>query len=277
MACRDSGQEQDEGRELRQLIFRWMRNPRATTVTEEHWKSMPRGLGDDYDALDDFESKKTDAPLPTSFLSLTQVQYALLEQWAKGNFASDWEGDPPIPARGEITPEGLDLAALENCVGGPFYPGIEVSWLIRHTPLYSEPFRLDAPKSPESEPSDTKPLTVGPLEFGPGFFSQQMAQPWQADFYDCHKEPHTTPGGKNYFFMWWTAQRPDDVFPPGGDQQIRWVRRFDSAATTSDPDDINNLARFEQMQKNWSQLKFLIPAPHGANHDYEEEPDFNAP
>ena len=30
-----------------------------------------------------------------------------------------------------MTPEGLDRAALENSVGGPFYPGIEVSWLVR--------------------------------------------------------------------------------------------------------------------------------------------------
>lgn len=43
MARSDSRQDKDEGRELRQLIFGWIRNPRATTVTEQHWKSMPRG------------------------------------------------------------------------------------------------------------------------------------------------------------------------------------------------------------------------------------------
>jgi len=277
MARPDSGQEQDDARELRQLIFRWMRNPRAKTVTEDHWKSMPRGLGDDYTVLDDFESGRAAAPLPTSFLSLTQVQYALLEQWAKGNFISDWQGEPAIPAPSEIAPEGLDLAALENCVGGPFYPGIEVSWLIHQTRLYSEPFRLNALRTPENEPSDTKPLTIGPLEFGPGFFSQQMAQPWHADFYDCHKEPHTTPiGKKTYQFMWWTAQRPDDVFPFRSDEQVPWTRDFQKhAKDPSDPEALDNFERFKQMQQNWSKLKFLVPAPEGANHDYEEEPDFN--
>jgi hypothetical protein len=274
LAQPDSGQEKDEPRRLRQYIFSRMRDPRATVVTEDHWKNMPRGLGDDYDALDDFEKKKADAPLPTSFLSLTQVQYAVLEQWAKGNFEPDWKGKPPIPNPGEVTPEGLDLAALENCVGGPFYPGIEVSWLVRQQSLYPEPFRLNAPKTPEDEPGD-KPLTIGPLEFGPGYFSQQMAQPWQADFYDCHKESHTTPGKKKYFFMWWTAQRPDDVFPAGGDEQVRWVRQFDDPSKNDD-DNEGDIARFDQMQKNWPKLKFLIPAPQGVNHDYEEEPDFNA-
>jgi len=234
---------------------------------------MPRGLGDDYTVLDDFENGRAAAPLPTSFLSLTQVQYALLEQWAKGNFDPDWSGsEPPIPPPGEITPEGLDRAALENCVGGPFYPGIEVSWLIRRKELYSEPFRLLIPKTPETESPGSLPLRIGPLDFGPGFFSQQMALPWQADFYDCHKEEHTTPGKKNYFFMWWTAQRPDDVFPSGGDEQVRWVREFDKhAKDPADPDALDNFERFNQMQKNWPKLKFLIRAPQDANHDFEEE------
>ncbi len=265
----DSGQEGDKGRALRQLLFKWVRNPRSTEV---YWEGMPRGLGDDYTALDDYENQKAQQPLPTSFLSLTQVQYALLEQWAKGAFVSDWLGDEPgIPAAVEITPAGLDIAALENCVGGPFYPGIEVSWLIRRPELYVEPFRLRVPGVPEGEQQESQALKVGAVEFRPGFFTQQMAQPWQADFYDCHKERHEAPDGKAYFYMWWTAQRPDDVYPAGATEQNRWVRQFDTVKTKDDPDDLENLARFEQMQQNWSKLRFIIRAPQGTNHDLEEE------
>jgi len=30
--------------------------------------------------------------------------------------------------------------------------------------------------------------------------------------------------------------------------------------------------RFEQMQQRWHELRFIIPAPPGTNHDFEEEP-----
>lgn len=260
----DTGQGQDQGKDARKGVFDWIRDPGADEVK---WEKMPRGLGDDYDALD------AGNPVPTSFLSVTQMQYALLGQWAKGEFNSDWPGrEPDIPVPGDITPQGLDEAALENCVGGPFYPGIEVSWLVRRPELYSEPFRFKVPSAPETDQTSGSALKVGALEFGPGFFSQQMAQPWQADFYDCHKEPHETPDGKVFLYMWWTAQRPDDVYPAGATEQKRWVRSFDSVATATDPDDIENLERFRQMQQNWSKLRFIVPAKQPTNHDFEEEP-----
>jgi hypothetical protein len=260
----NTGIPRDAAHELRQYVFSRLRNPRGTEVD---WKGMPRGLGDYYDDLDKGN------PVPASFLSLTQAQYALLQQWANGDFESDWPGtEPGIPTLAEVTPEGLDLASMENCVGGPFYPGIEVSWLIRRAEIYAEPFRLRVPPAPEPE-DHNDPVTVGALTFGPGFFTQQMALPWQADFYDCHKEKFETPDGPEYFYMWWTAQRPDDVYPSGKDAQARWVRPFDTAKSGDAPDALDNeLARFEQMQQRWPELQFIIRAPKGTNHDCEEEP-----
>jgi hypothetical protein len=259
----NTGQARDPGSDARKAIFDWIRDPGSDEVK---WEKMPRGLGDDYDDLE------AGNPVPTSFLSLTQIQYALLGQWAKGNFNSDWPGqEPGIPAPGDITPAGLDEAALENCVGGPFYPGIELSWLVRHPELYSEPFRFRVPSAPETDQTSGSPLKLGALLFGPGFFSQQMAQPWQADFYDCHREGWTTPDQKVFQYMWWTAQRPDDVYPAGATEQQRWVRSFDRTATTTDPDDLLNLERFRQMQQNWSTLRFIVPAKQPTNHDFEEE------
>ena len=178
--------------QIRKEIFKRVRDPGSPTLNRI---DMPRGLGDDYTTLDDFKNnRRTDDPLPTAFLSVTLVQYALLKRWAEPTgpggptFKSDWTaGDvrfAPIPAPSPVTPHGLDRAALENCVGGPFYPGIEVSWLIRQLPLYTGAFRLRDPE---------QPFSLGPLAFRAGFFSQQMALPWQADFYDCQKEDHTTP------------------------------------------------------------------------------------
>jgi hypothetical protein len=251
------------GAELRAWILtEWIRDPDGA---EADWKRMPRGLGDDYTALDEHP----EAPTPQSFLSLTRVQYALLREWAASNFIDDWSGaEPQLSTKPDPTPDDLDRAATENCVGGPFFPGIEVSWLIRVKNLYAEPFRLHVSREPE-DANTTAPPRIGAIEFRPGFFSQQMALPWQADFYDCHKERQEDPDGTEYYFMWWSAQRPDDVFPSGATTRERWVREFDKQKTTDDPDDLQNLERFNQMQSKWHQLKFVAIKSSG---HYEEEP-----
>jgi hypothetical protein len=258
LAKRD-GEGAADAAELRQYIFGFLRDPDAD-INDVKWDKMPRGLGDDYTALDN------DAPTARSFLSLTRIQYALMREWASGNFISDWPGSEPLPKNSpDPTPDELDRAAAENSVGGPFFPGIDVSWLIREKNLFSEPLRLKVPPQPN----------FGALEYRPGFFSQQMALPWQADFYDCHKERHEDPDGNEFYFMWWTAQRPDDVFPSGGtSSRARWVRLFDEhAKDPADPDALDNLERFNQMQQNWPKLKFLSVQKDG---HFEEEPDFNA-
>ena len=246
---------------VRLSIFSWIRNPNSDVV---QWKEMPRGLGDDYTALD---AKK---PTPRSFLSLTRIQYALLEQWSGGNFKNDWLGSAPnvIPLDSP-TPDDLDLSSVENCVGGPFYPGIEVSWLIRAKDLYAEPFRLNFSPQPESpDQAEFSSLVIGALKFKPGFFSQQMALPWQADFYDCHKESGwKDPDNNEYVFMWWTAQRPDDVFPAGTDEQQPWTRALVPAGQAFEDFEEDNI-RFHQMQSKWMELKFL--SQKRGNH-FEEE------
>jgi hypothetical protein len=248
-------------RPLRRGVLSRMRDPNANEID---WRGMPRGLGDDYDHLDD------DPPAATGLLRLNRVQYALLQQWADGAFDTHgWTGAPPaIPNEAPASPNGLDQAAVENCVGGPFYPGIEVSWLVRVKDLYLEPFRLRAP----NEPAEEAPVsfTVGALRFGPGFFSQQMAQPWQADFYDCHKEEREGTDQSLRFYMWWTAQRPDDVYPAGVrgvGNQVPWTRRFKPAEMDFDEFEGTD-ERFRKMQQEWHALRFIVQA---ADETFEEE------
>jgi hypothetical protein len=168
---------------------------------------------------------------PRSWLTLTPVQYSVLRQWMLGKFESTgWPNsnkpeDLPLPVM-TITPFGLDQAALENCVGGAFFPGIEVGWLIRKAALYEtrgehSVFRLNQWKRRVDGSIITaagRPLrrsarygsTAGgvDLTLHAGFFSQQMALPWQADFMSCLKTDHD--GRKDA--GWWPAQRPDDVY-----------------------------------------------------------------
>ena len=169
----------------RQFLFNYLRPPGGNTSYTAP-PNMPKLFGDGYD----------DNGSNTMVLAINKTQYLLLQKWSTGNFSTG------SPAASTITPDGLDQAALENCVGGAFFPGIEVSWLVRQPGIYLEPFRIK------------HGAKVGKLTVGPGFFSQQMALPWQADFFDCAKDNDSRIGT---FYGWWPAQRPDDVFKSAGD------------------------------------------------------------
>jgi len=130
--------------------------------------------------------------------TVTPIQYKMLAAWTDSNFENDWDGGPPALSF-EVTPSGLDRAALDACVGAAFYPGIEASWKIRDVFNYVEPFRLD----PES--------------LSPGDISQQMSLPWQTDFVYCtYEDP----------YVWWPAQRPIDVRLSPQSGSVAWARSF---------------------------------------------------
>jgi len=151
------------------------RNPNLPSDSEEAKRQatsefLPALSGDSGDAGDGD---------PELWLTITRTQYDTLCKWRDGNFEQDWTGSIPPPRR-EITPQGLDRAALEACTGGPFYPGIEGGWLLRNAAAYAEPFRVTHDR------------------LRPGYVTRRMACPWQADFFECKDN-------------WWPTQRPDEV------------------------------------------------------------------
>jgi hypothetical protein len=162
--------------ERRKRVFNAFRNPNLDPDSQEAREQakdlfLPALSGDSGDAV---------PGQPRRWLKVTKTQYEALSNWANGNFINDWKGVPVPDPDAEITPEGLDRAALEECAGGAFYPGIEAGWILRNPGVYSEPFRLSH-----------KVLQAGDV-------TKRMACPWQADFYECNTH-------------WWPAQRPDEV------------------------------------------------------------------
>lgn len=101
-----------------------------------------------------------------------------MEKWASGDFAAGDVASPESAIK-ECTdkPARLTKRALEAGCGGAFFPGIELSSIIRFPSLYSDAFRFNHDK------------------IGPGDLTKYMACPWQADFYECRD-------------AWWPAQRP---------------------------------------------------------------------
>ena len=125
---------------------------------------------------------------------LTVIQYRHLQRWKDNdaaNYTNDWSGVPPPQA--VQTPDGLDRAALEACVGAAFYPGIETGGLADSRPIlvgsnFSGPFRLDH----------------GVV--APGDLTYVMALPWQNDFFQCADN-------------WWPVPRPNHVMRQGVPEQ----------------------------------------------------------
>jgi hypothetical protein len=128
-----------------------------------------------------------------TWLSLTYLQTRRLQAWAAGHATTTAEGtaavyickDESQDEEGnclpdDSEPELLTRAVLEGCCGGAFFPGIEITSIVRESRLYCEAFRFD-----------DRVLEAGDI-------SKYMALPWQADFFECQQN-------------WWPAQRPDDV------------------------------------------------------------------
>jgi hypothetical protein len=119
-----------------------------------------------------------------------------------GNFDADWPGHEPsttpfdeIPLRDQ--PRALTQAALESCIGGPFFPGIESTYDMARAGTY------------HVDRSRRREFRIAP-EHPAGFLTEKMALPWQADFADCGD-------------FWWPSQRPVRVTKGDGTED-RWDR-----------------------------------------------------
>ena len=172
---------------------------------------------------------------PLQWFQFPKLQYDILALWASGDFVDDWddaeadaiESLEDIPL--SLQPAALTEAALEPCSGGAFHPGVELTYYLRHTPMYAkhydraaEPFRIargDRPSliqnigrllTPEKafEGGNGAPPPIGRQM--PGDLTRWMGLPWQCDAFSCQavlmQENFPTA-------TWWPALLPIDVLP----------------------------------------------------------------
>lgn len=173
---------------LRTYYFQWFRDPSEATMEEEPVK-IPPFYGD---AFGDYPGLGMDG------LSVTRIQYGWLKQWAAGDFDAD-PGDRQASSKLEDypidqQPRALDRANLESCLGGPFHPGIEMTWTLRVASMWKEAFRLNILPE-EVAPRDdygmilTPEVALGPggvvEASGPGTLTWWMGVPWQTDGASC--------------------------------------------------------------------------------------------
>jgi hypothetical protein len=175
---------------------------------------------------------------PSKYLTLTETQFFLLQQYVAG------KADDSTPADPLDTGAALTKAVLENCVGGPFCPGIEMTWICREPKIYMEPFRLKhKPLNSSGLNWDNNPADGEGLE--PGDVLKYMALPWQADFNECATQVVDTT-----VLWWWPAQRPYYVYYQQKDgtwAQDYWTR------PSADSFSVDEL-----MVYNWKDLGFIV-------------------
>jgi len=202
------------GGDERRFIFERLIPPRKPNSRRDPRNLMPL-LNDGLDPED---------PPNEIEAALTGLQYERMKKWSLGAFVNDWPGSPPEPQPFEALPverqpAALDKAALEFCIGGPFFPGIEGGYLFARADTYRAPFRVKE-------------------TFEAGALTANMALPWQADFLDCADE-------------WWPAQRPNQVIRDGA--LVEWVPRSNTPRAP-EPDKWGYL----DMVDRWDQLGFVV-------------------
>ena len=208
-----SDNQNPQGAIRRKNIFMRIRNPNLIdpdTPEEEKMAEnqaseffMPPLSGDDGDSTRGNFKR---------WMKLHIFQYENLERWSKGEFISDWNESIQMDKFEEKSleelpieeqPFALDRAGLELSIGAPLYPGIEVTHYFYKKDFYSG-----------------KAFRINP-NLKPGSITEQMAIPWQSDFYACAED-------------WWPTARPDDVIPEGSliaedAPREKWAREVNSS------------------------------------------------
>ncbi|WP_221794301.1 LodA/GoxA family CTQ-dependent oxidase [Oceanobacter mangrovi] len=248
--------QQDQYKGFRQWILDILRPPsnENTLISGAGRTMMPYLAGDNC---------LIDGTLTSDYLRLTDTQYFFMQQWAEGYFTNE------TPAADG--PDQLTRNILDNCVGGAFSPGIELTWISRNRTIYqpADPLRINAAAP-----------TMGPLSLGftpqamePGDLTRYMAIPWQADFNECSSQPIG-----DRVLWWWPAQRPEFVYlQQAPDYNSRYAKLAASGSDIPTPDrdtpnqqpwigtgfdqtrgDFIAFADDTQMVEYWSQLGFVM-------------------
>jgi hypothetical protein len=201
----------------RRRVFEIIRDPGAGP--DLHEPAVPQIYGDAYDQ----GAETTRDPL--SLLAVTSLQYAHLQRWLAGNVIDDWPGAPPVaPAFETLTPADqiahLERAALTDCLGGPFQPGIELTWTMRLRRVWKRAYRLnvlatDRPARQNFGVVLTPAVCIGPK--GPydgvaaGALTRFMGVPWQTDEASCNSSADYSPWTFLSMPTYWGARVPDQV------------------------------------------------------------------
>jgi hypothetical protein len=188
----------------------------------------------------------------------------------------------------QLTPakqiDALNRAPLEECLGGPFHPGIELTWPFRNIMLWDKPFKLKILPEDKSPDDFYGPLLTpdialgesGPLNgSGPGSLTRWVGVPWQTDEASCLYG--YAPSLYLALPSFWAARVPNNVLSANSykrltdptlhiaqrlkhlDYRQDWMRDLGSQYQT----------RINNMVAKWNELGIIMkhPMPEGSKHE----------
>ena len=265
---RDPG---DAATAWRQRVFDLFLAPDASEFQPDR---LPQVFGDGY-----FETRETHA---IERLAVTRTLYEHLQRWRQGDFIDDWPGAPPEPpAFEDLEPAAqvrqLESAALYEALGGPFHPGIELTWNLRDIRQWRAPYRLAVLDGDEAARQDfgdrlTRAECLddhGPLHgVAPGALTRWLGVPWQTDEASCNSDADYAPSLYLSMPSFWGARVPEQVLSTEG-----WSRVVDASAAEAqrwkhfhyredwlrDIRGRNYLERITSMVSRWWQLGIVTP------------------
>jgi hypothetical protein len=206
------------GETWRKHIFNLFRREQDLLIPDKG--RLPQIYGDAEGEITDQDGNILDPEC----LAVTPTQYDHLNRWASGAFTDDWKGPKPLPdfasLDGKEQVAQLEKAALHDCLGGPFHPGIELTWTMRIPYVWSKPYHLNI--LPGDDPArqdfgDTLTPATCIAKGGPhdgiaaGALTRFMGVPWQSDGASCNSAADYSP---SYFLSvptFWGARVPDQV------------------------------------------------------------------
>ncbi len=169
---------------LRQRVFDWFRDPGSEAYTPA---AIPPFYGDGFG---EYEG------IAIVDLPVTALQYSWLRSWAAGSFTANkpvvYPSLEAMPL--EEQPHELTRANLDDCLGGPFHPGIELTWPMRVPQMWKTAFRLNIMAEDQSPQDDWGPLLSTKIVLqpggalaasGPGTLTRWLGVPWQTDEASC--------------------------------------------------------------------------------------------
>lgn len=273
----------------RWAYFHYFRLPLLPEDYQQHYAQLKKGPAQLFAAdgvplmpLNSGDNSVTNQGPIYKFLSLTPTQYFYLHQWAAGRFCTEPAAEPDPGA-------ALDLVDISNCVGGPFSPGIEVTWSVRNAPIYQKPFQLalahdNGGYQEMANHYIQHGLSISADETAgggcePGDLTKRMAIPWMADFHECTVQtPNITDIHVNqladgsgievppaFYVYWWPPQSPFNVVTGAleAHEQVldAYVSNIDQQPVIPAGQNVEyqrGINSASQMIQSWSMLGFII-------------------
>ena len=236
------------------------------------------------DAIDAFSGSPPEPP--NGLLAVTKTQYAHLRRWAEGDFDADWSPAVIQPLRlsalpPEVQISHLERAPLHDCLGGPFHPAMEMTWVMRISRLWKSAYRLNVLAGERPAKQDFGEVLTpdvctganGPYDgAAAGCLTRFLGVPWQTDHTSCNSGADYFPATFLSMPTFWGPRAPDQVLAAGNYLRAAAIAHLGNPTQQQTSKHLMNRVdwlrdirgfdyydRLSKMIAEWSELGMVLP------------------